>query len=63
MDPVYKRLMVRRKENGSFYLSVWALDKARGGKTADRLVHVKQPSVDETFQGYTPTRSTRPSGA
>jgi hypothetical protein len=53
VDPVNKRLMVRRKENGSFYLSVWPLSKAREGKSADRLVHVKQPSYDRTFQGYT----------
>jgi receptor-binding protein len=53
VDPENKRLMVRRKENGSFYLSVWPLSKARAGLSADRLVHVKQPSVAETFQGYT----------
>ncbi|WBQ04232.1 phage baseplate protein [Kribbella sp. CA-293567] len=53
VDPVNKRLMVRRKENGSFYLSVWPLSKAREGKSADRLVRVKQPSYGRTFQGYT----------
>jgi receptor-binding protein len=53
VDPVNKRLMVRRKENGSFYLSVWPLSKAREGNAADRLVHVKQPSYSRTFQGYT----------
>ncbi|MEU4394186.1 hypothetical protein [Kribbella sp. NPDC023855] len=53
VDPVNKRLMVRRKENGSFYLSVWPLATARYGRASDRLVHVRQPSVAETFQGYT----------
>ncbi|GAA3588057.1 hypothetical protein [Kribbella ginsengisoli] len=53
VDPVNKRLMVRRKENGSFYFSVWPLSKAREGLAADRLVHVKQPSYSRTFQGYT----------
>jgi hypothetical protein len=53
VDPINKRLMIRRKESGTWYLSVWPLSKARDGKAADRLVHIKQPSYGRTFQGYT----------
>lgn len=55
VDPVNKRLLVRRKESGVWWLSVWPLAKARSGLAADRLVHVRQPIPDpaETFQGYT----------
>jgi len=53
VDPINKRLMIRRKENGAWWLSVWPLSKAREGKAADRLVHIEQPSYGRTFQGYT----------
>lgn len=53
VDPVNKRLLVRRKEGADFYLSVWPLSKAREGDPADRLVRWKQPSYGRTFQGYT----------
>ena len=55
VDPVNNRLMVRRIEDGDWWLSVWPLATARYGRTADRLVHVRQPipSPAETFQGYT----------
>lgn len=53
VDPENQRLLVRRKEGGEWWLSVWPLSKARAGLAADRLVHVRQPIVDDTFQGYT----------
>ena len=58
-DPVNKRLLVRRIENGSFWYSLYKLSDAAAGNFSNRLVHFKQPDLNGSaagtpvFQGYT----------
>jgi receptor-binding protein len=55
-DPVYKRLAVRRNENGKMHYSVYDLADAAAGHFDKPLAHFAQPALDDspvTFQGYT----------
>lgn len=55
-DPIYKRLLVRRIEDGHFTYSLFSLADAAAGKFSDPLARFQQPTLGDgavTFQGYT----------
>jgi hypothetical protein len=55
-DPDNQRLLVRRKENGSMYYSLFPLADAAAGRFSSPLAHFAQPALGSgsvTFQGYT----------
>ncbi|MEU4520343.1 teichoic acid biosynthesis protein C [Amycolatopsis sp. NPDC024027] len=55
-DPVYRRMVVRRDEDGRMWFSVFPLAKAVAGDFSEPLAHFPQPSLSSSgvvFQGYT----------
>lgn len=55
-DPVNKRLLVRRNENGTMRYSLFSLADAAAGRFSSPLAHFAQPKLGDgtvTFQGYT----------
>ena len=56
IDPVARRLVVRRLESNVRYFSVYSLTAAARGDFSNRLAHFREPSVltaGTDFQGYT----------
>lgn len=55
-DPVHKRLLVRRNEDGKTRYSLFTLADAAAGRFSSPLAHFTQPRLGNgsvTFQGYT----------